>query len=598
MDSNSQQETDALFAQALTFHQAGKLDEAQTLFTHILNATPDHADSLHLLGVIAHQSNNPAQAEKLIKHAIKQSPEEPLYLYNLGLVYQQNQQPDQATACFKKALQLVPSFIEALNSLGSILLAQEQFHEATQVFRDSLRLSPQQPGVMNDLGLAYHNLGNFDQAITCYQKALAFNPHFSSAYLNSGNALLLSQEISAAITAYKQAIQLDPQNALAHNNLGHAYAEIGSFDKAVACHNQALQLNPTYGEAYKKLGYAHQGLHNYLEGVANFRQALLLQPNDPDSHFDLGAALLLSGNFKEGWKEYEWRLQTGKISFEHFEKHAPRWDGTKLNGKSILLITEQGYGDVIQFARYIPMVADMGGEVTLLCSEDLVPLLRGMKAITHIASSVTSVRQFDVYYPLMSLPMLFGTEMKSIPQHVPYLTPEISKPAIPPLQKNLQNNNKRVGLVWAGNPKHTGDRHRSLSLEDMAPLLDAENVSFFSLQIGSSREKKYSQYEEKITDLSPWLHDFSDTASAIDSLDLIITVDTAVAHLAGAMGKPVWILLPLTPDWRWLTDRRDSPWYPSARLFRQSRFSDWKSVVREIKKSLDQFQQLHPQIKC
>jgi hypothetical protein len=393
-----------------------------------------------------------------------------------------------------------------------------------------------------------------------------------------------------AITSYKRALLLKPRYAEAHNNLGTALMAQRKFDAAIISHKKAIELKPDYAEAYNNLGTVLKGSGKPEEAIANYKQAIELKPDYALAHLNLAFALLLTKNFKKGLQEYEWRLRLKRRTPKTDQK--PMWDGTSLNGKSILVYTEQGIGDSIQFVRYLPMVKEQSGCVIVECQQSLCRLLRncvGIDEIIETTSHGKSPMHFDVQVPLLSLAGIFDTTVDSIPQNPFYIKPD------PVLVSQWRakfdcDNNLKVGIVWAGNPKHKNDRNRSCSLKDFAHLTSIQGLTFYSLQKGlASVEANNHPNGMKIINLDNELNDFADTAAAIDNLDLVIAVDTAVAHLAGAIGKPVWTLLPFVPDWRWMLKRSDSPWYPSMRLFRQRQLYDWDGVFDQVRKSLSKF---------
>ena len=396
---------------------------------------------------------------------------------------------------------------------------------------------------------------------------------------------LRTDRAEAAAGHLEKAITRLPGSADLQNLLGVALKELQRLDDAGAAYGRAIDINPGHVEAHVNLGAALHDLCRLKEAQESFRRALDIDPGYAAAHENLGITLLLDGQFKDGWAEYAWRSGQNVYLSGDRVLDRPFWDGGLFDGKTLLLFAGQGLGDAIQFFRYLPMVANKGGDVILQCPAPLIRLFEAAPAAKDI-QLVTEIGDapFDLQAPLHGLPGLFATTLDTIPADVPTLRP----PGEPPLALVLESSGGlKVGLVWAGDPKHKTVTNRSLGFERFTPLLDMEGIDFYSLQVGERggdirNNQALGGLEGKITDLGKSLNDFADTAAAVGQLDLVITVDTSVAHLAGALGAPVWTLLPWVPDWRWLLDRDDSPWYPTMRLFRQPAAGDWDAVIGEV----------------
>jgi regulator of sirC expression with transglutaminase-like and TPR domain len=443
--------------------------------------------------------------------------------------------------------------------------------------------------------MSYYNLGNalqaqgkLEEAVACHQRALSLNPDDPVVHNNLGNALKEQGKLEEAVACYQRALSLNPNNYTAHYNLGSALQEQGKLEEAVACHQRALSLNPDDPMVHNNLGNALQAQGKLEEVIACYRRALSLSPDDPLVHYNLAIIYLLKGNLKEGWEEYKYRFRKKNVA-EYFDTNylnipQPFWDGSEIKNKTILLYSEQGFGDTIQFIRYVPMVLEKCDKIIVVCPELLVALMHQINGIHQVVKQGEQLPDFDFHCPLLSLPSVFNTTLETVPATVPYITNDPQK--VLKWRERLQSDSARlkIGLCWAGNAI---PRNRSISLNMFSMLGDMGNITFYSLQKGKAAEQaNVTPKGMELVDYTKDLNDFSDTAAFIENLDLIISVDTSVAHLAGALGKPVWTLLQFIPDWRWLLDRADNPWYPTMRLFRQSSIGDWSNVIISIKVAL------------
>jgi hypothetical protein len=371
------------------------------------------------------------------------------------------------------------------------------------------------------------------------------------------------------------------------NNLGGALMETGRPDEAIGQYQRAIELRSELPELHNNLGKAFRAAGRVSDAIAAHERALFLKPDNADAHWNRGLMLLLSGQFEPGWDEYEWRWLVPEFKSPRRNFRQPLWTGQPLRGRRILLHAEQGFGDTIQFARYAPLVAQAGGRVILECPPELLRLLRTLGGVEQLVAAGQPLPEFDLHCPLLSLPRAFRTTAQTVPNVIPYLQADPAIAANWKSRLQLPTDRLRVGLVWAGSSANPNDRNRSLSLEALAPLADCQNVAFYNLQSGpASADAGRGRFT--FMNPPPQFVDFADSAGLIANLDLIITVDTAMAHLAGAIAAPVWTLVPFAPDWRWLLDRQDSPWYPTMRLFRQPEIGNWKAVVRQLAADLSQ----------
>jgi tetratricopeptide (TPR) repeat protein len=470
---------------------------------------------------------------------------------------------------------------EALHSLGVNAYQIGNLEEAITHFRQALDINPNYAEVHNDLGAALKKQGKLKEACVHYQQAINYQPDAAIAHYNMGVALQQLGSLREAVTYYQQAINIDPDFIKAYLHLGEVCNLLDKPSESINYYQRILALHPGFPGIYQMMGIAFQKLGKLKEAISCFDRALELNPDDAETHHFRGCALLAAGDLGQGFLEFQW----GRKDFKNFSFSQPYWDGSNLEGKTILLHAELGFGDTVQFIRYAPLVAQRGGQVIVACQKPLVRLLATMSAIKQVIAQGESLPEFQVHLPFLSLPRILGTTTETVPNQVPYL--------IPPESDNFRlaepsETCVKVGIVWAGTPRFWSKyEKRSCAITDFQKLLDIPGTRFYSLQKGP-RSKDLAELDnrELVEDLSNQLGDFADTAAAIAQLDLVITVDTAVAHLAGALNHPVWVLLPFSPEWRWMLGREDSPWYPSMRLFRQDNPSDWTGVFAQVAEAL------------
>jgi hypothetical protein len=407
-------------------------------------------------------------------------------------------------------------------------------------------------------------------------------PEFAEAHNNLGVALRDMGKLEASAAAHERALELLPEFAEAHNNLGVVRRDQGRLEESEICFGRALALRPAYADAHSNMGNVYKSQGRLKEARASYERAIGLKPESIEAQWNRCLIDLMEGNYVDGWRGYEVRHRRRQNRPRSFPK--PQWRGEPLDGARILLHAEQGLGDTLQFLRYVPMVQAAGGAVLLDVPLALRRLAAELPGLAGLTSTGEPLAPFAWQCPLMSLPLAFRTEVDSIPAHVPYLrVPADAAKAADTLQ--WPSAGLRVGLVWSGNPKYSEDQFRSIPSPLIRTLLELKDIHFFSLQLGAAAAQ-LGAGTAMLTDLQSAIADMADTAALVSHLDLVITVDTSVAHLSGALAKPTWVLLPLAPDWRWLMGREDSPWYPTARLFRQPRVGDWSSVVERVRSEL------------
>jgi tetratricopeptide (TPR) repeat protein len=530
------------------------------------------------------QAGDLASAGDVCRKILRKQPKNSHVLHFLGILYYQNCDYDAAINALKKSLHINPSDAEAWYNIGRAYEARDQINEAIDSYKSALRIKAYFVDAHINLGNLLQKKGQLDDAIFNYQRAIELDSNHAGAYYNLGVMFQEKSRLGEAISAFQNAIRLNPYHADAYHDLGYVFHMNGQFNEAVGCYHKAIQVNSGMFDAYNNLGRVYQGIGQVNEAISSYRKALDISPEFAEAHCNLAMALLLTGDFEQGWKEYGWRWKLKDHS--RYDLPQPVWDGSDISGKTIFLYAEQGFGDTIQFVRFAPLVAERGAQVILECQKELKSLIQQLRGVHSVITREDPLPEFDVHCPLLSLPLVFNTTPESIPAKIPYVAPNTIM--LQEWSDKVKNDNARlkVGIVWSGNPKNKADQFRSIPLESFLQLWKIAG-GYYSLQKGegSSQVKKLSEMF-KLIDYTDEIHDFSDTAALIENLDLVICVDTAVAHLAGALGKPVWTLLPFNPDWRWMLNREDSPWYPTMRLFRQLSPGDWGSVMDNVEKEL------------
>ncbi|NEU96124.1 tetratricopeptide repeat protein [Bradyrhizobium uaiense] len=490
----------------------------------------------------------------------------------------------EAEAVCRQILQVQPNTPEVEHLLGVIAHQNGKLAEAIQHVQRATRLAPQIAVFHANLGEMLRLAGRPKLAVEEARRALAIEPDLPAALSNLGVALYELKDYEEAARAQRKAIAAAPDFAEAHGNLGNALHALRKFDEAIAAFRRAVELKPDYADGWANYGTTLHHSGSFDEGIAALRRAIALAPHHANARSGLGILLLMRGEFGEGLDEYEWRLRSTERKGPRFPEIP--WAGGSLAGKHIYVQAEQGFGDTLQFARYIPPLARRASRVTLRVHQQLVTLFRESLPGITVLGDRGDPAPYHCDAVLLSLPRLFRTRLESIPSDVRYLRAPAD--AAQRWGKHLAKmRGLKVGLVWAGNPEHVNDSRRSLDLKVLAALFEVQGASFASLQFGPrTADLKKRKGKPAIEDLGARFEDFADTAGAVDALDLVITVDTSVAHLAGALGKPVWVLLPWVSDWRWMLNREDNPWYPTMRLFRQKRGESWTDIVPRIVKEL------------
>jgi tetratricopeptide (TPR) repeat protein len=541
----------AQFSQGAALHQQGKLADAERIYREVLQRQPNHFDALHLLGVIALQTQRTEQGVELIRTAIELNPNVAAPHSDLSVALTELKRPTEALASCNRAIALKPDFAEAHNNRGNALL----------------------------------ELKRQTEALASYDRAIALKPDYAKAFNNRGNALTELKRPTEALVSYDRAITLNADFAEAYNNRGNALTELKRSAEAVASYDRAIAVKSDYAEAHYNRGNALTGLKRPAEAVASYGRAIALRPDYAEAYWNQSLCFLLMGNFEQGLLQYEWRKKLDEpIAVRSYPQ--PLWLGKEnIARKALFIYWEQGFGDTIQFCRYAKLVEMRGAKVIMSVQEPLRELLKQISPTIQIMKSNEDPTDFDYHCPLLSLPLAFATTLETIPAERQYIRSHEELRAswaarLPPRTK------PRIGVVWSGAAGRNNDYNRSMELQELLPIFSP--VADWTCLQKEIREGDSAVLRQAgcIAFFGDDLEDFSDTAALMDLMDLVITIDTSVAHLAGAMGKPVWILLAYNHDWRWLLERNDSPWYPSARLFSQQQLGNWAAVIDQVRNEL------------
>ncbi|HEX4142545.1 MAG TPA: tetratricopeptide repeat protein [Pirellulales bacterium] len=612
----------ALAAVAEHQQRAGRLAEAAAAYRAILALRPDCAEVHNSLGDILRLERQLDAAAAHYEQALTLAPGMVQAYNSLAGILAEQGKLDEAAARLGQAIALKPDYFAAHNNLSNLLSMQDKLDLAAAQYAQALAIRPDSAEGHNDLGNVRLRQRKLDLAAACYQRALALKPDFFQAHKNLGDVFHQQGRLELAVASYWRAIDLRPNFVEAHNHLAAALGRLGDFDAATAHCEQALALWPDYAEAHATLGNllrkqgrldlatarfdralalrpdlaeAHKSLGHVLRSQgqieraeARYRQALALRPEDAEAHLGLATCYLLAGDYERGWTAYEWRLRMRPMAPPG---NLARWNGQPLAGRSLLLVTEQGRGDTIQFVRYARVLKEQGARVALACQRALGPLLGAQTELDEVffRGSDKEFPQCDFYLPLLSAPGALGTTATTIPAEIPYLR------ADPVLGEQWRRElagieGLKIGIAWQGARDYLLDRWRSIPLAQFAPLARMPGVRLISLQKGFGSEQ-IAAVDFPVVDFSDRLDEaagpYMDTAALISGLDLVITSDTSIAHLAGALGVPVWVALPLAPDWRWGLTGDQTPWYPTMRLFRQTSIDAWPDVFERIASAVE-----------
>jgi len=574
---------------ALNQHNAGDLASAEAAYRRVLAERPTEADALHLLGVLLGQRGQPELGLPLIQRAITILPNVQPFHLHLGQALAAMNRHEEALAAFTRGLQMNPRDLDARQAAGSSLFALNRPLPAIEQFRIAAELAPQDGVRMGNYGYALMHAGRPADAVPVLRRAVELAPNHAAVWMQLGEAVWKCQRYDGALPLARRAVALAPNDVRTLVLLGNTLQTLAQFDEAADVYRRAAQVAPHLFDAPSNLALTLLKMGRASEALAMYDQICARWPNSPDAIANRSLALLTLRDYQRGFADYEARWQTPTVTKYQFAQ--PRWNGIDAAGKTILLMNEQGLGDTIHFVRYAPLLAARGATVLVACPPALQPVIATVQGVGRVVADQPQGggAAFDFYEPLSSLPGLFRTTLETIPATVPYVAADPVRVAH--WRNRLASDaNLKVGLVWAGTAGHINDRARSAPLATFAPLAAVANVTFYSLQKGPpAAQASAPPTGTKLIPLGDDLHDFADTAALLEVLDLLISVDTSVVHLAGALARPVWTLLAAGPDWRWMLDREDSPWYPTMRLFRQPAPGAWQPMMEQVAAQLHEF---------
>lgn len=566
---------------ALDHHQAGRVAEAEDIYRRILGADPEYADAMQLLGVLAAQTGQVESAVRRLRLAVALRPDSAGGWSNLAGAEQSAGAVEQAVRLYGRALCLMPELADAHASRSAALRRLGRHDAALAAAGQALVLAPDHADALVNRAAILLSQGDSQAAECCARRSLRLNGRSAVAHATLAAALAARRRWTDAEAAARDSLAADRNLGEAWEVLGSVLAKLGRFPESLDAFADAARLRPG-PSLWAARGTALIAMARPDEAATDFERALAERPQDAGLHWNLGFARLMAGDYAGGWPEFDWRRNDGRAEPPWRRFSQPTWRGEALEGRTILLYAEQGLGDTLQFLRYVPLVAARGGRVVLEVQPSLLPLMAGLAGMVGPAQVIARgdpLPAFDLECPLMSLPRAFATVVDDMPATLPYLRADPAR-AEHWRGRLAAAEGLRVGLVWAGNPRFPGDDQRSPRLAGLRRLLDVPGCRFYGLQMGPGRaDLAEAAMPGNFTDLAPEIADFADTAAIMANLDLVVSSCTGPAHLAGALGLPLWVALPFSADWRWMTGRDDSPWYPTARLFRQPTPGDWRSVA-------------------
>ena len=592
-------EVNSLILQAQVLHKKGDQDASELLYLNVLKLYPNHVEALQGLGLICFRTERYTQALQHLNQALDIAPDNASLFYDRAILFQTQGEYKVAIQNYNLTLFLDPYYTNAYLDRGLCFEALGEYDSAFKSYESALAVEPSFASAWYNKGNLLKTKGLFELAHHCYTVAIAINPDFWAAFTNNGLALYALKRYEEARANYDRAIDISLQNALIYYNKGNTLRSLGNLDLASLCYDKAIEINPKFTEAYANRGLIKKDQNQLIQAIDDYTTALSQTPDLLEAQWNLSIAQLMLGEWQKGWEGYELRFKHSELrqSVGAREFECPLWNGTQsLKDKKILIYCEQGLGDAIQFCRYLPLLIDIGAQVIFEVKPALKELFNSFKNSIEVIEENKYSSSFDYYSPLLSLAKAFQTNVNTVP---PTFEIKIENAKLALWKERLNNRSKslsranvkhkRVGIVWSGNPLHTNDHNRSLDLQQLIYHLP-KDFEYYVLQKEISTQDQIAlSLQSHIISFPGQLNNLTDTAALCLQLDLIISVDTSVAHLSATLGKPTWILLPYCPDWRWLMDVAESPWYPSVRLIRQRVRGDWSSALEQVKRALFEF---------
>lgn len=574
----------AVFETAIEQHQHGNPAAAVDLYRRVLDENPRHWDSLYLLGTALLQLGRFQECIVPLRQVVMERPDVPDAHNNLGVAYKAVEDWENAAREFEAALRANPEYDQAFFNLGTLMEERGLFVDAEKCYARACELNPSDVPSLIGLGKALQGQKKWTEAEQTYRNAITQDPQHLEAHARLAFILVKQEKLAAAADIYRQVLEVQPDYHEIRNNLSYVYERQGEIRRAIDCARETVQRAPSLAEGYNNFGIALRSDHQLDEACDAFQQALALRPNFPLAEFNWGTTRLLQGRYREGWPGYERRTETLPEPPRSWSQ--PRWKGQPIPGRTLLVYSDQGFGDALQFVRFLPQIRERSGaRIVLECQAELVRLFAGQPGADLVVAESGELPEFDYQLPLSSAGAVLAVTLENLVAEIPYVAAAAPlRPELADVLSSAEKGSLKVGLAWQGNPEQARDVLRSCPLEILRPLADIPGVTLFSLQVGETGRGQIEavQPRMRLHDLGSHFEDFADTAAVLDHLDLVVTVDSAVAHLAGALGKTTWALLCHTPDWRWLLERTDSPWYPTMRLFRQPRWGAWDVVVADV----------------
>lgn len=577
------------FDEALALHQAGRLEDADQIYRNILEQDPTHGAALHLSGLVNYEQGRFSEALSLVARALKANPKSADVLIDYSVILQALDRSEEALAQFDQLLNRCPEDARLHYNRGNTLKRLARYDDALASYDRAIELAP-------DLVVAHQNRAATLVALNRNEEALADYDRVLELLVDPADRVSLLVDRSRVLSRLKRyeeawedcekALERSPDSAEALTQRGAILTEVGRPDEALVQYEHALRVAPDLIGAHLNKGNALGALNRLDEALLSYAEVQARKPEHADANFNEALVRLCLGDFKAGWPKYEYRWMRERYAAARPTYPRPMWTGKEdVRGKTVLLCAEQGFGDAIQFSRYATIVAALGAKILIGVHRPLVEVLATVPGVAQVIADGDELPNFDLYCSLLSLPLAFGTEPATIPANIPYI--RASQDRIAKWRDRMSANNRlRVGICWAGTGEHSNNRNRSMTLEIFAALLAIPGIDFVSVQKDVSDIEAAILQHFNVTQLGQEFKDFSDTAAVLAMLDVVISVDTSVAHLAGAMGKAAAVLIPFAPDWRWMLHRTDSPWYPTMRLYRQSRISDWNEPIERIHREL------------